>query len=62
MKKDIYRKMRDDVTGRIAKQYLADPKAPGLPSITGSNGKGSTVIYNQEAELVNPTTPREGKP
>lgn len=51
MKKDIYRKMRDDVTGRIAKQYLADPpKAPSLPSISG-NGKGSKVVYNQDSEI-----------
>jgi hypothetical protein len=61
MKKDIYRRLRDDVTGKLAKQYLADPKTAQLPPHTSSNGK---VVYNQEAEPVEVTDskngPREG--
>jgi hypothetical protein len=52
MKRDIFRQLRDDVTGKIAKQYLRDERAQGpalhLPTSSG-NGK---VIFNEEIEEI----------
>lgn len=54
MKKDIYRQMRDDVTGKVVKQYLKparDPGPSGQPiaklDILGSNGKKPEQVLFQ---------------
>lgn len=52
MKKDIYRQMRDDVTGRMAKEYLRD--AQGHAHLPGKvvSGNGRPSIYNSQADLA----------
>ena len=56
MKKDIYRTMRDDVTGRLAKEYLRDAPA-GAGIKLPSNGK---IVYNSEGEVVPDPNGRKG--
>lgn len=66
MKKDIARKLRDDVTGKLAKQYLQDPKPAQIaqekrrPIITmlQSSKNGHKVNYNAEAEIEELETDR----
>lgn len=60
MKKDIYRQMRDDVTGKLAKEYLRTPGAAAEPIHAGQeraavkpgrNGHGES-IYPADADQV----------
>ena len=56
MKRDIYRQLRDDVTGKLEKEFLKDQKtAPPAAPTFGKNGHSSTISYNSETEKVNPT-------
>ncbi len=48
MKKDIFRKLRDDVTGKLAREFLHDFKAPTAEIRT--NGRGEKVAYNADAD------------
>jgi hypothetical protein len=54
LKPEIYRSLRDDVTGRIEQQYVKASKAERR-DIRGSNGKD---VYNVESEGV---PPNDGK-
>lgn len=60
MKKDIFRELRDDVTGKVAKQFMREPSVI-IPAPT-ANGNGkivmaheSTVIPEIEERKANPT-------
>jgi len=50
LKKDIYRKLRDDVTGKIAREYLREQRQAGRLPEPGDNGR--PLIYNADGELV----------
>ncbi len=54
LKRDIYRKLRDDVTGRIAKEFLHDAKTTEIRT----NGRGEKVAYNADAEQPQAEQPR----
>jgi len=60
MKRDISKRLKDDVTGRLVKQYLADPAPPQRPVNPGSNGRNPQVIYNQDVELIDPKNQGKG--
>jgi hypothetical protein len=54
LKKDIFRKIRDDVTGRIAKEFLNNVRLP--VDVISNNGGKTKVEYPAETE-TNPTSP-----
>jgi uncharacterized membrane protein len=58
MKKDIYRQLRDDVTGKVAKQFL---KAPKIVEIASKNGRESAAVYNADTEGVTTDPPKGGR-
>lgn len=60
MKKDISKRLKDEVTGRLVKQYLADPSPTHRAALPGSNGKSPLITYNQESELVDPKNQGKG--
>jgi len=65
LKKDIYRELRDDVTGKIEREYIknkAAGKGAGLAAIPSgtsapsNNGRGKeTVTFNAEVDSLDPT-------
>lgn len=56
MKKDIYRELKDDVTGKVARQFLRADQTPH-PS---TNGRAPVLSLNSETEAVaNPTRPAQ---
>ena len=60
MKKDIFKKLRDDVTGKIARLYLRDlPNMPEKQAEDRPNNGRPAVQYNTETEQFkpNPTVP-----
>lgn len=57
LKKDIYRKLRDDVTGKIAKEFL-----PAGQTILVQPSKNGREIYNAEVENTHPNPTGKGQP
>jgi len=57
MKKDIYRTLRDDVTGKLAKQYLK-PDTVTPPGVAfSSNGRKPQTAYHAETQEATPNHP-----
>ena len=57
MKKDIFKRLKDDVTGRIAKEFLHDVKSAPMATPSG-NGR---EVYNSEVETNSPNPIGKGK-
>jgi hypothetical protein len=63
MKEDIFKKLRDDVTGKVARRFLqnAQKSQIDLPLMASDNGKNA-INFNAETEkLANPTLPSRQK-
>ncbi len=58
LKKDIFRKIRDDVTGKIAREYPRYVQPP--VDVVSNNGGKAKAEYRAETE-TNPTRPRKGQ-
>ena len=66
MKKDIYRQLRDDVTGKLAKQYLKEqtpmqPTGLNIPQVSVSPGNNGHKAVNAEAVLESKNLPGGGR-
>lgn len=60
MKKDIYRQMRDDVTGKLAKEYLKTP-ASVEPIHAGQDGSAARPGRNGHGERVYPAETEQAR-